>query len=155
MLASPSVAALVTLVAAVVTVFLEGLSGVAADTFRRTFSRVAIARDEERVECSSTQVSLGGMVVYQTDTIVFERIARLVEREVLLLEQRQRFYDTAVAVVSSHQFVAIALLLLGVVFFVCGARHGGGSRTVQPRSPNPRPLLQRGAGTLARAGDHM
>ena len=106
------------------------------------------------MEGTAHSVSLGGVVIYQSDSVVFERIARLVEREVVLLEQRQIIFDQLVAIFSSIYFLGVCLILFALAVYLCGARHGR-SRPVQPRSPNPRPVLQRGGGTITRAGDPL
>ena len=154
---SVSVAALIAILAAVSTLLLEGVGTAVVSYVEKKFrllldySSSHDSSDVIRSDCSSSQLSMGGLVVYQTDRVVFERIASSIEREVFLSERRQEFIDSVVVVVGSHQFLFGCGLVFALVLFSLFGSYGR-RRTVSARTPNPRPILQRGGGTLARAG---
>ena len=79
---SGSVAAVIAILAAVSTLLLEGVGTAVVSYVDKKFrllldySSSHDSSDVIRSDCSSSQLSMGGLVVYQTDRVVFERIAR-------------------------------------------------------------------------------
>ena len=162
MVASFSLATVVTLAFAVVTLVFDKVSDFARDfvaQYVRAIANTAVADKEiEAMECESFAVDLSELVSRQRkesvvlgrlgdfverEEVLVERTAVLVERSqrvLVLLERSEQMYQAAASVLLSYQFIALCLVLGCLLVFHIGTKHGGG-RAVLPRAPNPRPLL--------------
>ena len=107
--------------------------------------------EEDRIEISSSCLSIDSLISSSQHRHVIERFFSLVEREVESFETHTSSVNAVSYVFRHYQlFLLSGIVFIGVVC-VCSCRIVGPRRVshVPTRKPNSRPVLQRGGGTLA------
>ena len=107
--------------------------------------------EDYRIENSSSCLSIDSLISSSHHRHVIERFVSIIEREVQSIDIHTSAHD-----VLSFVFRHIQLFLLSSLVFIglvcacsCQLRVSRRAGNVPARKPNPRPVLQRGRGTLA------
>ena len=106
---------------------------------------------EERIEAESSSFSFNALVSSSHHRHVIERFVSVIEREVEWFESRTSAYNAVSFVLDHLQLFVLSSCVFFGLFRWCSIQLRV-KRTVHhvpARKPNPRPVLQRGGGTLA------
>ena len=107
--------------------------------------------EEDRIEISSSCLSIDSLISSSHHRHVIERFFSIIEREVESFETHTSSHNAVSFVFRHYQlFLLSSILLIGLVC-ICSLELHWSRRAghVPARKPNPRPVLQRGGGTLA------
>ena len=107
--------------------------------------------EEDRIEISSSCLSIDSLISSSHHRHVIERFFSIVEREVESFETHTSSHNAVSFVFRHYQlFLLSSIVFIGLVC-VCSCQLRWSRRVshVPARKPNPRPVLQRGGGTLA------
>ena len=107
--------------------------------------------EEERIESSSSCLPINSFASSSHHRRVIERFVSVIEREVEWFESRTSAHS-ALSLLLDHSRLFLLFSCIFLCFFCWCSFQQRFSRSVQhdsARMPDPRPVLQRGGGTLA------